>query len=80
MSQLCRYLIDGQPCNVGDYLVQFQSDLRRRVNELQRSFDSKMTYLNDLHSSTVDKLKQKHDIELKELQCELTLLSFSSSR
>ena len=77
MSQLYRYLMHEQPSNVGDYLVQFQLDLRRRVNELKRSFDSKMTYLNDLHSTSLDKLKQKHDIELKELQCELTLLSSS---
>ena len=29
MSQLCRYLIDEQSSNVGNYLVQFHTDLHR---------------------------------------------------
>lgn len=75
MSQLCHYLIDQQSTNVEHYFDEFQKDFHRRLNELERSFNSKMTYLNDLHSTSIDKCQQKHDIELKELQCELNLLS-----
>ena len=45
MSQLCRYLIDEQSSNVGNYLVQFHTDLHRWLNELKRSSVSKTTYL-----------------------------------
>ena len=72
MHQLCHYLI-GQENHSWDYLNQLQDDFHRQLNELKKSFDSKMNYLNDLHCSTMEKIQEKYQVELNELQCELNL-------
>lgn len=72
MHQLCHYLLDQQG-HCWAHLFQLKDDFHRRLNELKLSFDSKMLYLNDLHCSTMEKLKEKYQIELNELQCELNL-------
>jgi len=34
-----------------------------------------MNYLNDIHSSTIDKLHSKYETEINEMKCELNLIS-----
>jgi hypothetical protein len=75
MSQLCHHLIDQQRTNPTNLFVKLIDDFQIALNELKTSFDSKMNYLNDIHSSTIDKLHSKYETEINEMKCELNLIS-----
>jgi hypothetical protein len=76
MSQLCHHLIDQQhPSNTMNLFVKLLNDFQIAVGDLKTSFDSKINYLNDIHSTTIDKLQSKYETELNEMKCELNLVS-----
>ena len=75
MNELCHYLINQQRTNPTDIFNKLIDDFRIALIGLKTSFESKINYLSDIHSSTIDKLNAKHEIEINEIKCELSLIS-----
>lgn len=85
MAELCRTLLvehHSIPLKFFEPLIEFQ---RQTFVDLEMSFQKKISYLNEIHSTLVEQLKTKHEEKLDEFQCELKLLKenrrfFTSSR
>ncbi len=75
MSELCHHLIDQQCTNPTNLFNRLPDNIRTALQSLKTSFDSKVNYLSDIHSSTIDKLNTKHETEINEMKCELNLVS-----
>jgi hypothetical protein len=75
MSELCHHLIDQQRTNPANLFNRLSDNIRTALQSLKNSFDSKVNYLSDIHSSTIDKLNTKHETEINEMKCELNLVS-----
>jgi hypothetical protein len=76
MSQLCRHLIDQQRSNHPmNLFLELIHDFQIAFDNLKTSFDSKMNYLNDIYSTTIDKLQSKYETEINEMKCEFNLSS-----
>jgi len=75
MSELCHHLIDQQRTNPTNLFNRLPDNIRTALQSLKNSFDSKVNYLSDIHSSTIDKLNTKHETEINEMKCELNLVS-----
>ena len=75
MNELCEHLTAQQRSNAADFVPALLDKLRCSLNGLKTSFDSKMNYLSDIHASTLENLNRKHQLELTEMKCELSLLS-----
>ncbi len=75
MSELCHHLIVQQRTNPVNLFNKLNDSFRLALYDLQTSFDSKVNYLREIHSLTIDKLNTKYQTEVNELQCELNLVS-----
>jgi hypothetical protein len=75
MNELCHHLIDKQRSNPTNVFGILNDNFQIALNDLRTSFNSKIDYLNDIHSSTIDKLHTKHETEMNEIKCELNLVS-----
>jgi len=75
MSELCHHLIDQQHTNPTNLFNRLPDNIRTALQSLKNSFDSKVNYLSDIHSSTIDKMNTKHETEINEMKCELNLVS-----
>lgn len=75
MNELCHHIIDQQRTSPTNLFNKLIDNFQMALNDLKSSFDSKVNYLSDIHSSTIDKLNSKHETELNEMKCELTLVS-----
>ncbi len=75
MGQLCQHLIDKERTNPMNLFNRLIDNFQIALNDLKTSFDSKVNYLSDIHSSTIDKLNSKHETEINEMKCELKLIS-----
>ncbi|CAF2428190.1 unnamed protein product [Rotaria sp. Silwood2] len=79
MNELSHHLIIQQHTMPMSLFNKLIDDFRTSLNDLKTSFDSKINYLSDIHSSTIDKLNTKHEIEINEMKCELNLMSNRSN-
>lgn len=75
MSELCYHLIEQKYTIPNIIFDKLADDFQSSLYDLKTSFDSKMNYLTDIHSSTIDKLNAKHETEIEEIKCELHLMS-----
>jgi hypothetical protein len=75
MNELRHHLINQQHENPMNLFSALINNFRSAMMDLKTSFDSKMNYLSDIHSSTIDKLNSKHETEMTEMKCELNLIS-----
>lgn len=75
MTELCHQLLAKQQENPSNLLTKFVDNVQTAFQDLKTSFDSKINYLNDIHSTTIEKLIAKHQTEINEIQCELNLIS-----
>jgi hypothetical protein len=75
MNELCHHLIAQQRSNPTNLFNILIDNFRTALNDLKISFNSKVNYLSDIHSSTTDKLNTKHETEISEMKCELNLMS-----
>ena len=76
MNELCLHLLEPQGTSSARTLVQpLIEHCRTSLNDLRIGFNTKVNYLTDIHSSTVETLSSKHQREVGELHCELELFS-----
>lgn len=75
MTELCHQLLAKQQENPLNLFSKIVDNFQIAFRDLKTSFDSKINYLNDIHSTTIEKLTTKHQNEINELQCEFNLIS-----
>lgn len=73
MNELCHHLIEQQ--HSGTLVQPLIDNCQSSLDGLKRSFNTKIDYLYDIHSSVVGALKNKHNVEVNEMKCELSLFS-----